>query len=118
MIASLGWYWNPAHTEWAVLYIVGLWVLYIAILAVVVAFVYAFWLLFVKGNGRPARGSDLTELRQAENKVKVADPILCRDIDILELYGSDALPDAIELRRAQIQRGDHPDSPSSSRPPL
>ena len=91
---------------------------YLAGLVVVVAFVVAFWLLFVKGNRRRARGSDLMELRQAENKVKVSDPILRRDIDILERYGSDVLQDAIELRRAQILRGDHPDSPSSSRPPL
>lgn len=91
---------------------------YLAGLVVVVAFVLAFWLLFVKGNRRRARGSDLMELRQAENKVKVSDPILRRDIDILERYGSDVLQDAIELRRAQILRGDHPDSPSSSRPPL
>ena len=90
---------------------------YLAGLVVVVAFVVAFWLLFVKGNRRRARGSDLMELRQAENKVKVSDPILRRDIDILERYGSDVLQDAIELRRAQILRGDHPDSPSSSRPP-
>ena len=90
---------------------------YLAGLVVVVAFVVAFWLLFVKGNRRRARGSDLMELRQAENKVKVSDPILRRDIDILERYGSDVLQDAIELRRAQILRGDHPDSPSSSRLP-
>ncbi len=91
---------------------------YLAGLVVVVAFVVVFWWLFVKGNKRRARGSDLMELRQAENKVKVSDPILRRDIDILERYGSDVLQDAIELRRAQLLRGDHPDSPSSSRPPL
>ena len=51
------------------------------------------------------------ELRQAESKVKVSDPILRRDIDILERYGSDLLQDAIELRRAQILRGEHPDNP-------
>ena len=91
---------------------------YLAGLVIVIALGLAFWLLFFKGNRRRARGSDLTELRQAENKVKVSDPILRRDIDILERYGSDALQDAIELRRAQILRGDHPDSPSSSQPPL
>ena len=91
---------------------------YLAGLVVVVALVLAFWLLFIKGNRRRARGSDLMELRQAENKVKVSDPILRRDIDILERYGSDVLQDAIELRRAQLLRGDHPDSPSSSQPPL
>ncbi len=91
---------------------------YLAGLVIVIAFGLAFWLLFFKGNRRRASGSDLTELRQAENKVKVSDPILRRDIDILERYGSDALQDAIELRRAQILRGDHPDSPSSSQPPL
>jgi len=82
-------------------------------LAVAAALALAFWMLFGSGNQRRARGSDLTELRQAENKVKVSDPILRRDIDILERYGSDLLQDAIELRRAQILRGGHPDSPSS-----
>jgi len=91
--------------------------LYLAGLVIVVGFALAFWWLFVKGNTGRARGSDLMELRQAENKVKVSDPILRRDIDILERYGSDLLQDAIELRRAQILRGEHPDSPSSSRPP-
>ena len=91
--------------------------LYLGGLIVVVAFALAFWWLFFKGNNRSARGSDLMELRQAENKVKVSDPILRRDIDILERYGSDLLQDAIELRRAQILRGEHPDSPSSSQPP-
>ena len=92
--------------------------LYLAGLIVVVAFALAFWWLFVRGNDPRARGRDLMELRQAENKVKVSDPILRRDIDILERYGSDMLQDAIELRRAQILRGEHPDSPSSSQPPL
>ena len=70
--------------------------LYLVGLAVIVAFVLAFWRLFGAGNSRRARGSDLLELRQAENKVKVSDPILRRDIDILERYGSDLLQDAIE----------------------
>ena len=91
--------------------------LYLAGLVIVVGFALAFWWLFVKGNTGRARGSDLMELRQAENKVKVSDPILRRDIDILERYGSELLQDAIELRRAQILRGEHPDSPSSSQPP-
>jgi len=43
-------------------------------------------------------------------KVKVSDPITRRDIDALERFGSDLLQDAIELRRAQILQGDHPDS--------
>ena len=91
---------------------------YLAGLVVVAVAALAFWLLFVKGNSRRAAGRDLMELRQAENKVKVSDPILRGDIDILERYGSDMLQDAIELRRAQILRGEHPDSPSSSQPPL
>ena len=91
--------------------------LYLVGLVVIVGFALAFWWLFSRGNNRQASGSDLTELRQAESKVKVSDPILRRDIDILERYGSDLLQDAIELRRAQILRGDHPDS-SSSQPPL
>ena len=87
---------------------------FLAGLVVVAAIALAVWWFFVRGNDRRARGSDLMELRQAENKVKVSDPILRRDIDILERYGSDLLQDAIELRRAQILRGEHPDSPSSS----
>ena len=87
--------------------------LYLAGLVVIVAFALAFRWLFSGRNTRRARGSDLMEFRQAENKVKVSDPILRRDIDILERYGSDLLQDAIELRRAQILRGGHPDSPSS-----
>lgn len=83
---------------------------YIVVLVVVVLAVLVY-LLFFRGNSRRATGRDLMELRQAENKVKASDPILRRDIDILERYGSDLLQDAIELRRAQILRGDHPDSP-------
>ena len=86
--------------------------LYLAGLAVVIVLVLAL-LWYGTGNSRRTRGSDLMELRQAENKVKVSDPILRRDIDILERYGSDLLQDAIELRRAQILRGGHPDSPPS-----
>lgn len=86
---------------------------YLVGLAVVVALAVALWMWFGGGNTRRARGTDLTELRQAENKVKVSDPILRRDIDILERYGSDLLKDAIELRRAQILQGGHPDSPPS-----
>lgn len=86
--------------------------LYLIGLAVLIALALTIW-FFGKGNPRRAKGSDLTELRQAENKVKVSDPILRRDIDILERYGSDLLQDAIELRRAQILRGGHPDSPRS-----
>ena len=79
-------------------------------LVIVIVIALAIW-LYSKNNSRQARGNDLMELRQAENKVKVSDPILRRDIDILERYGSDLLQDAIELRRAQLLRGDHPDSP-------
>lgn len=88
---------------------------YLVSLAVVVA-ALAFWLLFIRRNKPRARGTDLAELRQAENKVKVSAPILRRDIDILERFGSEVLQDAIELRRAQILQGDHPDSPGGGRP--
>ncbi len=91
--------------------------LYLVGLVVVAAIAYVLWRLLFAGNDRSARGSDLMELRQAENKVKVSDPILRRDIDILERYGSDLLQDAIELRRAQVLRGEDPDNPSSSQPP-
>ena len=83
---------------------------YLVVLALI-ALAALVYLLFFRGNSRRATGRDLTELRQAENKVKVSDPILRRDIDVLERYGSALLHDAIELRRAQILRGDHPDSP-------
>ena len=87
---------------------------FLGILIVVAAIAFALWWFFVRGNDRRATGSDLMELRQAENKVKVSDPILRRDIDILERYNSDLLQEAIELRRAQLLRGEHPESPSSS----
>ena len=84
---------------------------YLIGLAVVIALAVALWLRFGQRNTNRATGNDLTELRQAENKVKVSDPILRRDIDILERFGSDLLQDAIDLRRAQVLRGDHPDNP-------
>lgn len=83
---------------------------YLIGLAIVIALVVGLWLRFGQRNTHRARGTDLTELRQAENKVKVSDPILRRDIDILERFESGLLQDAIDLRRAQILRGDHPDS--------
>ncbi len=80
-------------------------------LAVLVAFGVAFWFLFGAGKSkRRATGNDLMELRRAETKVKLSDPITRLDIDILERYGSDLLDDAIALRRAQLLRGEHPDS--------
>ncbi len=80
-------------------------------LAVLVAFAVAFWFLFGGGKSkRRATGNDLMELRRAETKVKLSDPITRLDIDILERYGSDLLDDAIALRRAQLLRGEHPDS--------
>ena len=85
---------------------------YLVGLAVVAAVLVAIW-FYGKRNVRRARGTNLMELRQAENKVKVSDLILRRDIDILERFGSDLLQDAIELRRAQILRSGHPDSPPS-----
>ena len=84
---------------------------YLAGLIFVAAIVLALWWLFGRGDDHRAKGRDLMELRQAENKVKLSDPILRRGIDILERYGSDLLQDAIELRRAQILRGEHPDGP-------
>ena len=55
-------------------------------------------------------GTDLMALNQAEMKVMVSDPIFRADIDILERFNSDLLEDAIDLRRAQLQRGDHTES--------
>ncbi|MYC30206.1 MAG: hypothetical protein F4X65_08970 [Chloroflexi bacterium] len=58
---------------------------------------------------RGPTGEERMELSRAENKVKVSDPITRGDIDVLERWGSKLLEDAIELRRAQLQRGDHPE---------
>ena len=83
-------------------------------LAIFSAIAVSFWLLFSMGNSRRrATGNDLMELRPAESKVKVSDPILRVDIDILERHGSELLDDAIALRRAQLQRGEPPDSQRS-----
>ncbi len=49
-----------------------------------------------------------TAKRRAENKVKMSDPILRGDIEILEKTDSDLLNDAIALRRAQIEQGRDP----------
>ena len=84
----------------------------IGVLIVVGAIAFALWWFFGRGNNQRAQGSDMMELRQAENKVKVSDPILRRDIDILDRYGSDLLQEAIELRHAQLLKGDHPESHS------
>ncbi len=86
-------------------------VVFVLGLAVLVAIAGAFWFLFGPGKSKPrATGTDLMDLRRAETKVKLSDPITRLDIDILERYGSDLLDDAIALRRAQLLRGDHPDS--------
>ena len=90
-------------------------VVFVLGLAVLVAMAVAFWFLFGAGKSKPrATGNDLLDLRRAETKVKLSDPITRLDIDILERYGSDHLDDAIALRRAQLLRGDHPDSQSPS----
>ncbi len=49
-----------------------------------------------------------TAKRRAENKVKMSDPILRGDIEVLERANSDLLNDAIALRRAQIEQGRDP----------
>ena len=46
--------------------------------------------------------------RRAENKVRMSDPILRADIEILEQTYSEYLNDAIALRRAQIEQGRDP----------
>ena len=46
--------------------------------------------------------------RRAENKVKMSDPILRADIEVLEKTDSVLLNDAIALRRAQIEQGRDP----------
>ena len=57
---------------------------------------------------RPS-GEELMELSRAENKVNVSDPITRGDIDVLKRWDSKLLEDAIALRRAQLQRGGHPE---------
>ena len=75
-------------------------------LAVLVLVALGIWWLTRK---RRPSGEELMELSRAEAKVKVSDPITRGDIDILERWESKLLDDAIELRRAQLQRGDHPE---------
>ena len=77
--------------------------LVIAVLALVIIGVW--WLTRKRGPS----GQERMELSHAENKVKVSDPITRGDIDVLERWGSKLLEDAIALRRAQLQRGDHPE---------
>ena len=48
--------------------------------------------------------------RRAENKVRMADPILRADIKILARMNSRLLDDAIILRSAQIEPGHYPAS--------
>ena len=67
-----------------------------------------FGIYWLTRKRRPS-GEELMELSRAENKVKVSDPITRGDIDILERWDSKLLEDAIELRRVQLQRGDHPE---------
>lgn len=78
------------------------------LIAIAVLVLVALGIYFLTRKRRPS-GEELMQLSRAENKVKVSDPITRGDIDILERWGSKLLEDAITLRRAQIQRGDHPE---------
>ena len=78
------------------------------LLVVAALVLIAFGIWWLTRRRRPS-GEELMELSRAENKVKVSDPITRGDIDVLERWGSKLLEDAIELRRAQLQRGDHPE---------
>ena len=75
-------------------------------IAALVLIAFGIWWLTRK---RGPTGEERMELSRAENKVKVSDYITRGDIDILERWGSKMLEDAIALRRAQLQRGDHPE---------
>lgn len=77
----------------------------VATAALALALLGIWWLTRKRGP----TGEERMELSRAENKVKVSDPITRGDIDVLERWGSKLLGDAIELRRAQLQRGDHPE---------
>ena len=46
--------------------------------------------------------------RRAENKVRMADPILRADIQVLARMNSQLLDDAIPLRSAQLEHGHGP----------
>lgn len=78
----------------------------LVVLAALALIAFGIWWLTRK---RRPSGQELMELSRAENKVKVSDPITRGDIDILERWDSKLLEDAISLRRAQLQRGDHPE---------
>ena len=78
---------------------------FVAAVALVRVLLGSWWLT----RKRRPTGEERMELSRAENKVKVSDPITRGDIDVLERWGSKLLEDAIELRRAQLQRGDHPE---------
>ena len=78
---------------------------FLVIAALVLIAVGIWWLT----RKRRPSGEELMELSRAENKVKVSDPITRGDIDVLERWDSKLLEDAIALRRAQLQRGDHPE---------
>ncbi|MYC29270.1 MAG: hypothetical protein F4X65_04165 [Chloroflexi bacterium] len=78
------------------------------LIALAVLALVALGIWWLTRKRRPS-GQELMELSRAEAKVKVSDPITRGDIDILERWESKLLEDAIELRRAQLQRGDHPE---------
>ena len=78
------------------------------LIAIAALALIGFGIWWLTRKRRPS-GQELMELSRAEAKVKVSDPITRGDIDILERWGSKLLEDAIELRRAQLQRGDHPE---------
>ena len=71
----------------------------VVVLAVIAAAVY--YVIKVQAPRQSAK-------RRAENKVKMSDPILRADIEVLERTDSDLLNDAIALRRAQIEQGRDP----------
>ena len=81
------------------LYILGLLLnaLFTGLVAVAVL-VFAYYLFRVR---KPHEGAK----RRAENKVRMSDPILRDDIEILARTNSQLLDDAIALRHAQMERG-------------
>jgi len=79
------------------------------ILVAAVAFILVLLGIWWLTRKRGPTGVERMELSRAENKVKVSDFITRGDIDVLERWGSKLLEDAIKLRRAQLQRGDHPE---------
>ena len=68
-----------------------------------------YWLKAKAKEKRQAEDDNLMRQR-VERKVKMSDPILRGDIEVLEETGSLMVDDAIALRRQQMLEGRHPEA--------